>query len=212
VSAKTFSAYLLDGATGQVVEAELWDAIAEQQLSDWENEWMPALRAIMERMRVAGLGRDQFPQSSHWDWRRKVEHFRGLLANPCFSVVCQGMTQGMMILDTLRRARLAPQYQKPIVYVEYLENAPWNRRHHQPGEQPRFCGVGSLLMREAIELSRREGFKGRVGLHALPQSIPFYVSHCGMVDLGTDASYQSLRYLEMTPKQADAFITKGSKK
>ena len=26
----------------------------------------------MERMRVAGTGRDQFPQGSHWDWRRKA--------------------------------------------------------------------------------------------------------------------------------------------
>jgi len=124
--------------------------------------------------------------------------------------MCQGMTQGMMILDTLRGARLQSQHRKPIIYVEYLENAPWNRRH-QPDDRPRFCGVGSLLMRAAIELSRQEGFKGRVGLHALPQSISFYVNHCGMADLGADASYQNLRYLEMMPEQADAFITMGSK-
>jgi len=210
VSVEISRAYLLDGATAQMVDAQLWDAITEQQLSDWENEWMPALRAAVERMHTAGLERDQFPQSSHWNWRRKVEHFKDLLANPCFSVVCQGMTQGMMILDTLHGARLASQHRKPIIYVEYLENAPWNRRH-QLGDQPRFCGVGSLLMRAAIELSREEGFKGRVGLHALPQSIHFYVNHCGMVDLGADASYQNLRYLEMTSEQADAFVTMGSK-
>lgn len=210
MSVEISRAYLLDGATAQMVDAQLWDAITEQQLSDWENEWMPALRTAVEGMRAAGLERDQFPQSSHWNWRRKVEHFKDLLANPCFSVMCQGMTQGMMILDTLHAARLASQHRKPIIYVEYLENAPWNRRH-QPGDQPRFCGVGSLLMRAAIELSRQEGFKGRVGLHALPQSIRFYVNHCGMVDLGADASYQNLRYLEMTPEQADAFVTMGSK-
>jgi hypothetical protein len=203
-------AYLLDGATGQMVDAQLWDAITGRQLSDWENEWMPALQMTIERIRRAGLGHEQLPQSSHWDWRRKVEHFRDLLANPSFSVMCQDMTQGMMILDTLRGARLVSQHRKPVIYVEYLENAPWNRRH-QPGDQPRFCGVGSLLMRAAIELSIEEGFKGRVGLHALPQSIPFYVNHCGMVDLGADASYQNLRYLELTPEQADAFITKGNK-
>lgn len=32
-----------------------------------------------------------------------------------------------------------------------------------------------------------------------------------MTDLGIDVGYQNLRYFEMTPKQADAFIAQGNK-
>lgn len=202
-------AYLLEIATGQPVAAELWDAITEQQLVHWEDEWMPALRDVVERMKASGVERGLLPQSRHWDWRRKAEAFSGSLANPSFCVVCQGMTQGMMILDTLHKARIALQAGRDLIYVEYLENAPWNRRH-LPGEPPRFAGVGSLLLRAAVELSREEGFKGRLGLHSLPQSNSWYANSCGMTDLGIDAGYHNLRYFEMTPEQADAFIAKGN--
>jgi hypothetical protein len=32
-----------------------------------------------------------------------------------------------------------------------------------------------------------------------------------MTDLGADEEYQDLRYFEMTPEQAEAFIKKGGK-
>lgn len=200
-------AFLVDGATGNAVAAEVWDAITDQQLIHWEDDWMPALRDVVERMKGAGVDRNLWPQSRHWDWRRKAEAFSGSLANPSFCVMCQGMTQGMMILNTLYRARIASQKDRELMYIEYLENAPWNRRH-LPGEQRRYIGVGSLLLRAAIELSREEGFKGRLGLHSLPQSNSWY-NKCGMTDLGIDAGYHNLRYFEMTPEQADAFIAKG---
>lgn len=202
-------AFLLDAATGNPVAAELWDAITEEQLVHWEDEWMPALHAVVERMKAAGVERSLLPQSRHWDWRRKAQAFSGRLANPSFCVVCQGMTQGMMILDTLHSARIESQAGRDLVYIEYLENAPWNRRD-MTGEPPRFVGVGSLLLRAAIELSREEGFKGRLGLHSLPQSNDWYANKCGMTDLGIDAGYQNLRYFEMTPEQAEAFIAKGN--
>jgi hypothetical protein len=202
--------FLLDAATGSLVEAELWDAITERQLLDWEREWTPALKANLALLRAAGIERGRLPQSSHWNWRRKIEHFGNLLANPGYSVMCQGMTQGMMILDTTRSARLASQRLLPIVYVEYLETAPWNQ--FLQNQRPRYQGVGSVLMRAAIAQSRMDGFKGRVGLHSLPQSIDYYVKHCGMTDLGGDATYQNLRYLEMTPEQADAFSPERSER
>jgi hypothetical protein len=71
--------------------------------------------------------------------------------------------------------------------------------------------VGSLLVRAAIELSREEGFKGRIGLHSLPQSNAWYANMCGMTDLGADPGYShQLRYFEMTPEQAEAFLAKGN--
>ena len=55
-----------------------------------------------------------------------------------------------------------------------------------------------------------EGFKGRIGLHALPQSEGFYASKIGMTDMGKDPGYHDLRYFEMTAEQAENFIQKGS--
>jgi GNAT superfamily N-acetyltransferase len=133
-----------------------------------------------------------------------------MLGNPGFSIVCQGVTQGMMIVDTvMKRCRIDSQKGKDLVYVEYLENAPWNRKELL-FDPPRYRGVGTVLIGAAIELSKSEGFKGRIGLHSLPQSNGFYANRCGMTDLRADADYQDLRYFEMTPEQAEAFIRKGS--
>ena len=70
---------------------------------------------------------------------------------------------------------------------------------------PRLRGVGSALIAAAIALSEDEGFKGRLGLHSLPQADAFY-RKIGMTDLGLDAACQNLRYFEMTSSRARAFL------
>jgi hypothetical protein len=134
---------------------------------------------------------------------------RGLLAHLGFSVVCDGMTQGLMRIDLTHSSRLATQHGKPLVYVEYLEAAPWNRP--ELSSPPRYRGVGSALIAAAILLSMSEGFKGRIGLHSLPQADQFYRDTCCMSDLGPDANYRgNLKYFEMTPAQAAAFANEGA--
>jgi hypothetical protein len=202
--------FLFDVAKGQPEAAELWDAITEKQLADWEGEWLPELFKALQRLKRAGIERRRWPQSRHWDWRRKTEALQGMLANPGFSVVCQGLTQGMMLVDTTtKRCRLENQTGKNLVYVMFVENAPWNRK--ELCDPPRYRGVGTILMRAAIELSKHDEFKGRIGLHSLPQANGFYANVCGMTDLGGDQNYEGLRYFEMTPEQAEAFIAKGGK-
>jgi hypothetical protein len=71
---------------------------------------------------------------------------------------------------------------------------------------PRYGLVGRVLIATAVQLSLAEGFRGRIGLHALPQADSFYAMKCGMTDLGKDANKQGLRYFEMTPVQAAAFL------
>lgn len=189
--------------------AELLDAITEQQLADWEANWVPDLFDALRRLNNAGVARAHWPQNRHWDWRRKTQALQGMLAHPGFSIVCNGMTQGMVILDTtMKRCRIAGQANKNLVYVEFIESAPWNRP--ELANPPRYRGIGTVLVRAAIELSRHEGFKGRLGLHSLPQANSFYANTCGMTDMGVDAAHQNLRYFEMTPDQAEAFITKGN--
>ncbi len=202
--------YLLNVETGESEAAELWDAITEQQLADWEGEWLPELFNGMRRLRRAGVERARWPQSWHWNWRKKTEAVQGMLAHPGFSIVCSGMTQGMMIVDsTMKRCRLDGQTAKHLVYVDFVENAPWNRSE-LTGGAPRYRGIGSILIRAAITLSQELEFKGRIGLHSLPQANSFYANTCGMSDGGPDPEYQDLRYFEMTPEQAEAFIAKGN--
>ena len=204
------SVFLFELQSGQPESAELWDAITEKQLADWEGEWVPELFKAIQRLRRAGIERRHWPQSRHWDWRRKTEALQGMLSNPGFSIVCAGLTQGMMFVDTTtKRCRLDSQKGKNLVYVSFVENAPWNRK--ELFDPPRYRGVGTILIRAAIELSKHEEFKGRIGLHSLPQSNGFYANACGMTDLGADQEYQGLRYFEMTPEQAEAFIVKGGK-
>lgn len=201
--------FLRESASRQAVEAELRDAISEQQLIDWEDLWQPALAEVLQRLRDSGVDRAEWPQSRYWNWRAKADAYRDSLANSSLCVVCQGVTQGMMILDTLHSARLPSQKGKALIYIEYLEVAPWNRRHFVD-EVPRYGSVGSILLRAAIECSLQSEFKGRIGLHSLPQSNAWYANACNMADLGPDADYPNhLRYFEMTPEMAETFIAKG---
>ena len=203
-------AFLFDVARGVAVEAELLDCITESQLADWEGEWVPELLSALQRLRRAQVDRRQWPQSRHWDWRRKTQAMQSLLATPGFCVMCGGITQGMMFVDrAMHRCRLLDQTGQHLVYVEFLENAPWNRKELL-FDPPRYRGVGSLLIRAAIELSREEGFKGRIGLHSLPQADNWYAKTCGMTDLGIDQNKEGLRYFEMTAAQAETFIAKGN--
>ena len=208
MTATVSEVHLFNVARGELEAAELWDAITEKQLADWEGEWMPDLFNAIQRLSRAGVERQYWPQSRHWDWRRKVEELQGILADPGFSIVCNGMTQGMMIVDTAEhRCRIDSQKRQHLVYVKFVENAPWNRPELFP--TPRYRGVGSILIRAAVALSEESEFRGRIGLHSLPQADGFYANTCGMTDLGTDPDYQGLRYFEMTPEQAQAFVTKG---
>ena len=189
-----------------VTAAQLLEGIAEQQLSDWESAWQPVLAHAITKLWANRVAAELFPQSAHWNWRAKVRDVNVLLAKQGFSIVCDGMTQGMMIVDTIsHHCQLPSQRYKSLVYVEYLENAPWNRSEllFSP---PRYRGIGSILMRTAIEFSLEQGFKGRIGLHALPQADRFYRDTCGMTDCGEDRHYDDLRYFEMTTEQAVRFI------
>lgn len=62
-------------------------------------------------------------------------------------------------------------------------------------------------MRKAVEFSRNRLWCGRLGLHSLQNSEGFY-RKAGMRELGADADYQGLTYIEMTPHEADKFMDK----
>jgi hypothetical protein len=197
-------AFLLDVKCGEAVSAELWGGITDRQIEDWDKHRTPALYEALHRLTSAGVPAKELPQSKHWDWRLKAQAIKGLLAMPGFSVMCGGITQGMMIVEcAAHHCELPEQKGKHLVYIEFLETSPRNRK--ALFDPPQYKGVGSLLIRAAIELSLEEGFKGRIGLHSLPQSNNWYTKVCGMRDLGADSNKQNLHYFEMTQEQAEAF-------
>lgn len=195
--------HLLDVATSHSVEAELRDAIEQAQLDDWQTKWQPALLAVLQDLARRGVPMSQWPQSWHWNWAQKTARVQGFLAFRGFSVVAQGVTQGLAQIDLTKPSREPTQAGKPLVYIDYLEVAPWNRP--DLGAPPRLKGVGTALLSAAVALSYDEDFKGRLGLHSLPQADAFY-RKIGMTDLGPDPAYQNLRYFEMTVEQARAFL------
>ena len=111
-----------------------------------------------------------------------------------------------MVVNTIKRSRLPQQAGQHLVYVEYVQAAPWNR--HAVSGRASYRGVGTVLMAAAIQQSVDEGYHGRIGLHSLPQADTFYRDACGMTDLGPDPSYSRvpLRYFEMTEDQASVFL------
>jgi hypothetical protein len=196
--------YLRKVATNESVVAELWDGIGPQNLADWTREWQPVLMRALQELVSRGVPMQHWPQSWHWNWETKVAHMSGLLGARTFCVVAESVTQGLMSVDLTKNARLEVQRAKPIVYVDYLEVAPWNRKDLVGSA--RFRGIGTVLIAAAIELSRQEDFKGRIGLHSLPQADDFYRNTCKMSDLQPDPAKQNLRYFEMTRDQAEAFM------
>lgn len=200
--------FLLRTETDEPVNGEIWDQITDHQIADWENEWLPNLAANLTRMQKANIQASRWPQNDSWHWKEKTEAVKGFLAFPSMCVVCDEVTQGMMSLDTSnRRCQIPSQRNKDLAYIRWMEVAPWNRKELML--TPRFRGVGRLLVGAAIQLSIHDGFKGRVGLHALPASSNIFTKY-GMTDCGIDTEVKNLRYFEMTPEQAAAFIEKGN--
>ena len=101
---------LTDSSSGDAVPAILLSQIGEEQISDWNQYWRPALEETLARLRANQVPKSRWPQSAHWDWEFKTKQMRGLLAFRGFAVVAQGVTQGLMRVDlnhSARRRRLA---------------------------------------------------------------------------------------------------------
>lgn len=89
---------------------------------------------------------------------------------------------------------------RELLYVEYVETAPWNLRPLQ--NHRRYAQIGFALIAEAIAMSADSGFEGRIGLHSLPQAEVFYREKIGMTDYGPDGNYHKLCYFEFEAKEA----------
>jgi hypothetical protein len=190
---------LLNRMTGLFVEAELYSGLDDKNLTDFESQWLPLLAKKLQHSTPQELAAAQ-AQDARWNWRKKELAWGQALSYQAFAVEADTVTQGLMYVSKLRYSRLAGQLGAPVIYVEAIATAPWNR----PGFslQPKYKGVGQVLMQAAISLSIDEEFKARVALHALPQSETWYRTTLSMTDLGPDPDDHNMRYFELTTEQA----------
>jgi hypothetical protein len=186
------------------VEAVLIDGVSRKDVQRAEAAWQPFLAQELDRQRRTDPHARRF-EHGHWDWRKKQRATEGLIAYRMFGIECDGEIQGLMLAATAGHpCKIDDQKGKEQVYVDFVATAPWNSP--MLVGTPRYGLVGRVLIATAVQLSLAEGFRGRIGLHALPQADSFYAIKCGMTDLGKDANKKGLRYFEMTPVQAAAFL------
>jgi hypothetical protein len=194
---------LEDRHSGQFVPARLIERIDVNYARHADDLWRTFEAAEVAQATARGVVLPP-QQHSHWRWEKKVTIVGHLLPYPTLAVECNGDPQGLMLLETDGKFAEAPgQSGKPLVYVVFLATAPWNLP--TVVKRPRFRGVGTGLMRAAIEVSIDLDFKGRIGLHSLHQSESYYEA-LGMTALGRDPKKENLNYYEMTPEQATAFL------
>src|SRR5258708_6295100 len=117
---------LFDRRSAQAVPATVRFGLTAVEVLAVEAVWGPWRRAAVERLVAANFPEDQLPQHGHWDWEQKVPRLH-LLAYRGIGVECAGAMQGLMLIATAgHAARLPPQMGRPIVYIDYVESAPWN--------------------------------------------------------------------------------------
>lgn len=202
--------WLLNRHTQLLEPAELVERIEPEDITCYQQMWLPPMHAKITELKNAGQLNQQTVsqwnlEDCMWQWPKKCQDRLGKLEWASFALRCGGNTQGLTFLNMLRRARLPSQLNQHLVYIDLVSTAPWNRPRFSP--QPLYCGVGTVLITEAILLSRDEGFEGRIGLHSLPGSETVYRDKFGMDCLGPDPTYDNLLYFELTPQQAKKLLT-----
>ena len=158
-----FNVTLFQMSAQQFVDATLCE-LTQQHVDDFETDWKAALAKMSQA--------DKF-----WDWAFKQRAAASYGNYECYAIEADGQTQGLMMVETQWHYSVVAEGQ-PLVYVEALSTAPWNRASNQGS--PQFKRVGTALLAFARTRSEALGYKGRVGLHALPGAEGFY-ERCNMM-------------------------------
>lgn len=189
---------------GRLVNALLVEDPTDRYIEATDKLWRVYRKRFVDALKATGK---PIPDHNHWSWKWKLEQELAKKALfKCFAILSNNEPQGLLLLNYGQEytARLQEQRGQPLLYVAYIESAPWN----VPGycDAPCFSGIGTLLYKASVEFSIRLGFAGRVGLHALPNVEKFYANRCRMRDCGKDQSHDGLVYFESTPKDSLAFL------
>jgi len=196
---------ILDGTTHEPVDAFLFDEVTEAHFLQAQDLWRPMLLRARDHFKGSGNAA-AVPEHWGWNWADKIPQLR-IIGFTFYAIECRGQLQGLMKVDAVaHRCQLPEQKGKELIYIAYLEAAPWNVKTvaESLGDPTAFQGIGTQLVTAAVDLSRKEGFKGRVGLHSLRQTEGFY-QRIGMTAGARDSSYENLLWYELTPASARRF-------
>lgn len=201
----TFPAFLQRADSKEIVSAVLHERIDQRFAKNAEEQWRAYLAGLQGEAEGKGLPYTA-PGHTRWQWEKKVAESEHLLSCPTLAIECENAVQGLMLLQTDGHfAKGEKDDGKPLVYVCYLTTAPWNLDEVQ--KQPKFEGVGSMLIRAAIEISIDLEFKGRIGLHSLPAAESFY--ECiGFQRYAADPDKEDLPYFELSSEKASALMNR----
>lgn len=196
---------LRDALRQERVFATFLEDVSSSLIEEVEAVWRPEALRLKREALVRGVSEDDLPlQHDHWDWKAKKKN--AAPESRFFGVYCDDMMQGLMKLSPKQPCQLAEQSEKSLVYIDYIEIAPWNLPHL--AEVPQYRAIGSFFLEAAIQYSQQTGTEGRIGLHSLRQAEQFYrnsdMTDCGSQKIGY--SSLSYRYFEMTPMQARRFV------
>jgi GNAT superfamily N-acetyltransferase len=151
----------------------------QNHLEDVNVLWKPMLQEMEE-------------EDAFWDWAFNKRISLTRENYEAYAVEQDRLTHGLLWLET-RNHRSQRIRGQPLVYVEAITSAPWNRRLLNP--DPYFRGIGALLLKFARRRSIELGYSGRLGLHSLLGATSFYEEQ-GMTNMGTDPDYDDLVYFE----------------
>ena len=194
---------ILNRWTGEFERASIYRGLDETNFRDFETRWRPELERRAKDFANWSAAAEGNVQDAHWDWVGKAKQESRF---DTFAVECDGMTQGLMLVDLATRfARIESQRGLDLCYVELISSAPWNRPRFS--DRPKYRGTGVALLATAVSLSRELEFKGRIGLHSLPESESWY-GPLGFTNCGFDDA-KKMQYFEMTEEQANEFLTGG---
>jgi hypothetical protein len=208
--------YLTHYRSGHLAAALLRSPPTVANVRDHEESWRPFFLRALRMWQREGQLTEHWPHTIGWDWRSLLEKssssdFDG------FAIIRNGMTQGLMKLEHDYPVSLSRQSSRRVLYMAYVETAPWN--NPRLVVSPSFSAVGSALVAAAVRRSIDLGYGGVIGLHSHPEAESFYAKKCGLIARGKDPIYDGQQYFEYTEERAHAFLernqiqaTRGSRK
>lgn len=186
------------------VEAYLHSGLQADDLLVIEREWATYRQQLHHELLINCVERSSWPQSMHWNWKTKAPKLR-LLAVEGFAISHESSWQAVVMIDVASYVSRI-ESGKPLLYIDFIEVAPWNWTIRELGKKREFGGCGKILFRRLLKKSFDEGFKGRVGCHALPQAESFYEGDCRMQRFGPDSKKENLVYFELDAEEAGVLI------
>lgn len=126
-------------------------------------------------------------------WNYRLFPWDRILASfTCFAADLNGTAEGLLAVEMIRGA--------DKLKVRFLSTAPWNF-----GPNKQRSGVGTSLLRHAVQLSKDCGYAG-AELSSTPESETFYERmnwrRTGLRD------HEGLAVFELPPDQVDGFLAK----